>query len=80
MQVDAAAYGEDSRGLLKRLAAAQIQARPLWQPMHLSLAHATAPRRACPVAEQLHRDVLSLPSSAGLGEQDQQRVIDCLRV
>lgn len=77
--VDASVYGEDSRTLLKRLAAAQIQARPLWQPMHQSPAHAAAPRRACPVAERLHRDVLSLPSSAGLTEAEQQRVIDCLR-
>jgi perosamine synthetase len=79
VEVDAAIYGEDSRALLKRLAAAQIQARPLWQPMHQSPAHAAAPRRECPVADRLHRNVLSLPSSAGLTEADQQRVVDCLR-
>lgn len=78
VEVDAAAYGANSRTLLKRLATAQIQARPLWQPMHQSPAHAAAPRRSCPVAERLHREVLSLPSSVGLTEADQQRVIDCL--
>ncbi len=79
VEVDAAIYGEDSRALLKRLGTAQIQARPLWQPMHQSPAHAAAPRRSCPVADHLHTTVLSLPSSVGLSAADQDRVIVALR-
>src|SRR5204862_8290012 len=42
--VDPAAFGCDSRSLLRRLEASGIQTRPLWQPLHLSRAHANAPR------------------------------------
>jgi len=71
-------YGTSSRALLRQLGAAGIEARPLWQPLHLSPAH---PDRSfqCPVAERLVRDALSLPSSIGLGISDQHRVIECVR-
>lgn len=76
--VDPVRYGISSRELLKKLASAGIQSRPLWQPLHRSPAHASC-RVDCPVADDLYSLGLSLPSSAGLTEDAQQRVIDCLR-
>ena len=76
MLVRGAAYGMDSRQLLKRLEGAAIQSRPLWQPIHLSPAHRGAPASECPVAEQIYGEALSLPSSVGLRPSDQDRVID----
>ena len=77
--VDPAKFGMDSRSLLRRLADQKIQARPLWQPMHQSAAHAGAWSRACPVAESIHARALSLPCSVGLTDADQERVIAAVR-
>ncbi|MBI4538159.1 MAG: LegC family aminotransferase [Gemmatimonadetes bacterium] len=76
--VDESQYGMDSRVLLRRLGEAGIQARPLWQPLHLSKVHAGAQATDCSVAERLNRQALSLPSSVGLSAADQQRVIDVI--
>ena len=73
--VDEGRYGSDSRGLLRRLGDDLIQARPLWQPAHLSPAHAGSQALGGEVAARLNRDGLSLPCSVGLKEADQDRVI-----
>jgi perosamine synthetase len=73
--VDEAEYGTSSRDLRRRLAASGIEARPLWQPLHLSRAHRASPSYCGDVAEALYRNALSLPSSVGLAPEDQQRVI-----
>jgi perosamine synthetase len=76
--VDPDHYGCDSRALLRHLATERIQARPLWQPLHLSPAHAGAFCAGAPVAERTAVAALSLPSSVGLVEEDQRRVIDVI--
>jgi len=78
MLVDEAAYGLDSRALLAAFARARIQTRPLWQPLHLSPAHAGAAVLDSGVAARLYRAGLSLPCSVGLTKADQERVIDTL--
>lgn len=75
VQIDAARYGMDSRTLLRRLTAANIQARPLWQPLHRSPAHRESPACQIETADALHRECLSLPCSVGLTAEDQERVI-----
>ena len=77
--VDELRYGCDSRSLLRRLGEDKIQARPLWQPMHRSLAHAGAWCGSCPVADTVHARALSLPCSVGLSAADQARVIEAVR-
>ena len=76
--IDAAEFGRDSRQLLHALAEAQVQARPLWQPLHRSPAHRASAVGDYPVADRLYRDALSLPSSVGLSAVDQERVINVL--
>jgi perosamine synthetase len=77
--VDQARFGMDSRALLRTLAGRGIQARPLWQPLHLSPAHAGAQATPSPVAERLHATALSLPCSVALSADDQARVLDAIR-
>jgi perosamine synthetase len=77
--VDEARFGMDSRALLRTLASRGIQARPLWQPLHLSPAHAGAQATPCPVAERLHATALSLPCSVALSADDQARVLEAIR-
>ena len=65
-----------SRTLMRHLATVGIQSRPLWQPMHLSRAHVGSGHGRRPVSERLYRNGLSLPSSVGLTEKEQDRVIE----
>ena len=67
--------GRDSRSLMRSLEDARVQGRPLWQPLHRSPAHRASFARPCPVAEQLNRQALSLPSSTSLTSEQQARVI-----
>lgn len=67
--------GLDRTVVQHKLLAQQIGARPLWQPMHRSPAHADAGTFACPIADELYADALSLPCSVGLTPEDQDRVI-----
>lgn len=67
-----------SRAVMRAMADAGIESRPLWQCLHLN-----APYRDCQllggeVAVALQRDALSLPSSVNLNEADQERVIASL--
>jgi perosamine synthetase len=74
--IDETAFGMDSRSLLDRLNDSGIQSRPLWQPLHMSPAHAGCQAGDCRVAERLWERALSLPCSVGLTPADQQRVIE----
>jgi len=76
--VDESKFGMSSRSLIRRLIDQQIQSRPLWQPLHRSLAHAESARRECPVADRLYQQAVSLPSSTGLTEGQQQKVINAI--
>jgi len=76
--VEPAEFGMDGRGLMRRLFDLGIQARPLWQPLHRSPAHSDSAGRACPVADRLHAEGLSLPCSTSLTDEDQNRVIEAI--
>jgi perosamine synthetase len=77
--VDSKVFGGDSRKLMRFLNSRKIQTRPLWQPIHLSGAHKCANEWRLPVSEKLYREALSLPCSAGLSEEEQNRVIEEIR-
>ena len=74
--VEEAAFGMNSRQLLRSLNSKKIQTRPLWQPLHLSGAHGGKSTAEMPVAEKLHAQALSLPCSAGLSDEEQTKVIE----
>ena len=78
IRIDPVEYGADSRTILRALAAAGIQSRPLWQPLHRSAPHRDEAVDA-PIADVLYREALSLPSSVGLACEDQERVIALLK-
>jgi perosamine synthetase len=77
--VDEETFGISSRALLRALASANIQARPLWQPMHRSRAHAGERAFGGDVADLIHRDALSLPSSVGLTAAELETVVAAIR-
>ena len=65
--------------LVAALAREDIEARPLWKPMHLQPLHAGCDRAGGAVAEDLFARGLCLPSSSSLPEADQARVIEVVR-
>ena len=79
IRIDEQEYGVDSRTLLQQLNQNGIQSRPLWQPMHHSPAHKDSQSFNIEIADAVHRDAVSLPSSVGLNELDQERVISAIR-
>lgn len=77
--IDKSKYGIDSRTVMQRLANNKIQTRPLWQPLHLSDAHANDASVICAVAERLNKEALSLPCSTGLKDDQIEVVVETLK-
>ncbi|MGC2855159.1 LegC family aminotransferase [Novispirillum sp. DQ9] len=75
LRVDPSAAGVTARGLIAALREVGIQARPVWQPMHLSPVHAASPVLGGAVAARLFDEIISLPCSVSLTEVQQARVI-----
>lgn len=61
------------------LADDNIEARPLWKPMHLQPVFAQYPAYVNGVSESLFEKGLCLPSGSNMTEQDQQRVCNIVR-
>jgi dTDP-4-amino-4,6-dideoxygalactose transaminase len=74
--IDSEAAGETRDDVIARLAAVDIEARPVWKPLHLQPAFAGAPAVRGDVAARLFRDGICLPSGSSLGSRDQDRVIE----
>ena len=77
--VDPRSLGSTRDELLQALTAADIEARPVWKPMHLQPLFREAEAVGGRVAEDLFTRGLCLPSSSSLSTEDQDRVIDTIR-
>jgi perosamine synthetase len=74
--VDEKQFGMSARGLVEALKSRGIQSRPLWQPMHRSPVHGHLEASPCEIADWLYASAISLPSSVGLSQSDQEYVIE----
>jgi dTDP-4-amino-4,6-dideoxygalactose transaminase len=77
--VDQKRFGMSAGDLIRWLDSANIEARPVWRPMHLQPLFANAERIGGSVAEDLNARGICLPSSSSLSEEDQQFVIETIR-
>jgi dTDP-4-amino-4,6-dideoxygalactose transaminase len=73
------AFGADREAVRLALDEANIEARPLWKPMHLQPLFQGCELYGGVVGETLFRDGLCLPSGSSLSEADQDRVIEVVR-
>jgi len=78
VQVDPARCGLTAAELVSALAAADIEARPVWKPMHLQPAYAGCEVLDTGCATRLFERGLCLPSGSGMSDADVERVIDVL--
>ena len=77
--VDPDAFGASRDDILRGLAETDIEARPLWRPMHLQPLYAGCERYGGDVAADLFERGLCLPSSSSLSGSDQSLVIETVR-
>ena len=77
--VDPARTGNVSRETLRlALGDANIEARPLWKPMHMQPVFAEAPYFGDGLAERLFEQGLCLPSGSNLTDEEFERIVDVL--
>jgi pyridoxal phosphate-dependent aminotransferase EpsN len=79
LTVDPAAFGIDRDALRAALDAADVEARPVWKPMHLQPVFAAHPYFGGTVAEELFTTGLCLPSGSNLTPDDLDRVASAVR-
>lgn len=72
-------FGASRDDVLAALAARDIEARPLWKPMHLQPLYAECDRYGGEVAGRLFETGLCLPSSSNLAPAEQDLVIETVR-
>jgi len=77
--VDPAKFGADRESVRLDLEKENIEARPLWKPMHLQPIFASYDRFGGEVAESLFERGLCLPSGSNLTEGDLERVVKVVR-
>jgi dTDP-4-amino-4,6-dideoxygalactose transaminase len=77
--VDPHAFGPSRHDLLRALEAVNIEARPVWKPLHLQPVYAGCAHRGGTVAEGLFERGLCLPSGSAMTDADLQRVIDVIQ-
>ena len=68
-------FGADRETIRLALEAEDIEARPLWKPMHLQPVFARTARSAATCRRGLFERGLCLPSGSSLTEDDQDRVV-----
>lgn len=76
--VDAEVARSHRDDLIRALADADVESRPVWKPMHLQPVFREAPRVGGQHAARLFAEGLCLPSGSSLTREDQQHVLGTL--
>ncbi|MBZ4373698.1 aminotransferase class I/II-fold pyridoxal phosphate-dependent enzyme [Corallococcus sp. AS-1-6] len=79
LTIDPEAFGADREAVRTALEREDIEARPVWKPMHLQPVFAGFARRRGSVAEDLFRHGLCLPSGSNLTRRELERVVEVVR-
>ncbi|MFL2923124.1 MAG: DegT/DnrJ/EryC1/StrS family aminotransferase [Limisphaerales bacterium] len=77
--IDEKQFGASQADIIQYLESHNIEARPVWKPMHTQPLFKGYEFVGGEVAEDLNKRGICLPSSSSLSEEDQQRVIDCVK-
>lgn len=79
LTIDAQQFGATSDQVRLRLEDQNIEARPVWKPMHMQSAFADCRSIENGVSQSLFENGICLPSGSSMTDEDQQRVIRCIR-
>lgn len=78
LTIDPQAFGADRETVRLKLAQEQIEARPVWKPLHLQPVFADCECIGGSVAEELFELGLCLPSGSNLSDEERERVISAI--
>ena len=76
--IDPSAFGSSREDIRLHLEAKEIEARPVWKPMHLQPAFSSLRRRVDGTSDRLFEFGLCLPSGSSLTSKDRARVVDAI--
>lgn len=79
IQIDPTIFGASANDLRLHLDQNEIEARPVWKPMHLQPIFENYPRIGGDVAKELFEYGLCLPSGSNMSAADRQRIIEAIR-
>jgi pyridoxal phosphate-dependent aminotransferase EpsN len=79
LTIDPARFGTDREVVRLALEAEDIEARPVWKPMHLQPVFSPFEHAGGEVAEEFFARGLCLPSGSNLTTEQLQRVVDTIR-
>lgn len=79
LTIDPQQFGVDREAVRLALAAENIEARPVWKPMHLQPVFAAYESVGGAVSEQIFTNGLCLPSGSDLTEADLWRIVTIIR-
>ncbi len=77
--IDPAAFGADREAVRRALETENVEARPVWKPMHLQPLYRGCRVRGGAVAERLFERGLCLPSGSSLTDADLERICGLVR-
>lgn len=77
--IDEKVFGTSQIDIIRYLQSQNIESRPVWKPLHTQPLFKGYECIGGEVAEDLNKRGICLPSSSSLSEEDQQRVIDCVK-
>jgi pyridoxal phosphate-dependent aminotransferase EpsN len=77
--IDEAEFGSNRDQIITALEAANVEARPLWKPLHTQPLYDGALRYGGAASQDIFRKGICLPSSSSLTEEDQLRVVNTIR-
>ncbi|MDY7228108.1 DegT/DnrJ/EryC1/StrS family aminotransferase [Hyalangium rubrum] len=78
LTIDPVAFGADREAVRVALERENIEARPVWKPMHLQPVFSGFERRGGSVSEELFQHGLCLPSGSNLTLDDLARVVEVM--
>jgi dTDP-4-amino-4,6-dideoxygalactose transaminase len=78
LTIDPVEFGVNRESVRLALEAVDIEARPVWKPMHMQPVFQNFEVIGGPISERLFRHGLCLPSGSNLTEEDLTRVVDVL--
>lgn len=79
MTVDPEAFGMNREQIRKALEGQNIDARPLWKPMHMQPVFRGYECMGGEVAENLFQEGLCLPSGSNLTQEELERIVEVIR-
>lgn len=77
--IDEKDFRASQADIIRYLESQNIESRPVWKPLHTQPLFKEYECVGGEVAEDLNRRGICLPSSSSFAEEDQQRVIDCVK-